>query len=149
MSVRKAQATWEGRLKEGTGHFHGEKGLAGTYDFSSRFADGPRSNPEELLAAAHASCFSMALAADLEKAGTPAHKVETEARVTLNRDNNGFVITEIDLIATVTGDGIDEAAMRAIADTTRRTCPLSKALAAVPTIRVEAKLARQPESAAV
>src|SRR3954468_10883521 len=103
MPTRNASAKWEGGLKGGKGSFSGQTGLSGQYNFSSRFEEGTGSNPEELLAAAEAACFSMALSAGLEKNGTPATSVETKAACTIEKAGAGFAITKIalDVRATV------------------------------------------------
>src|SRR3954465_13253348 len=97
MPTRSASAKWEGGLKGGKGSFSGQTGLAGQYNFSSRFENGQGSNPEELLAAAEAACFSMALSAGLEKNGTPATSVDTTARCTVEKVGEGFAITKMHL----------------------------------------------------
>src|SRR5438067_6072323 len=98
MATRKATATWEGGLKGGKGSFKGESGsIGGQFNFSSRFENGEGSNPEELLAAAEAACFSMALSAGLEGNGTPATSVETKAACTVEKAGAGFAITRIAL----------------------------------------------------
>ncbi len=132
MPIRKASARWEGGLKGGKGTFEGESGrLEGGYDFGSRFADAGGTNPEELLGAAHAACFSMALAAGLEKNGTPATSVSTRAGVTIQQVEGGFGITSIALTSEATVAGIDDAKFQEIARATKEGCPVSKALDAV------------------
>src|SRR5262252_7394547 len=107
MPTRSANAKWEGGLKNGRGLFGGETGLSGQYNFSSRFENGPGSNPEELLAAAEAACYSMALSAGLEKNGTPATSVETNAACTVEKVGDGFQITKMALVVTGTVPNID------------------------------------------
>lgn len=132
MATRKASAVWEGGLREGKGTLRGESGqLDGAYNFGSRFAEGPGTNPEELLAAAEAGCFSMALAASLEKNGTPAERVETEAACTVDKVDSGFAITTIRLRTRARVPGIDRQRFLEMADETKRTCIVSRALAAV------------------
>src|SRR3954470_2793744 len=97
MPTRTANAKWEGGLKGGRGLFSGQTGLGGQYNFSSRFENGTGSNPEELLAAAEAACYSMALSAGLEKNGTPATSVETQAACTIDKVGDGFQITKMAL----------------------------------------------------
>src|SRR5947208_7608355 len=97
MPTRTASATWKGGLKGGTGTFKGQTGLAGSYNFGSRFENASGSNPEELLAAAEAACFSMALAGALEKNGTPATKIETSAGCTVEKVGDAFSITKLAL----------------------------------------------------
>src|SRR6266850_2858547 len=95
MPTRKASAEWNGGLKGGNGSFRGESGLAGSYSFGSRFENAKGSNPEELLAAAEAACFSMALGGALEKNGTPGTKIETSAATTIEKVGDAFTITRI------------------------------------------------------
>ena len=132
MPTRNASAIWEGGLKAGNGSFKGESGaVGGAYSFSSRFENGRGSNPEELLAAAEAACFSMALSGGLEKNGTPATKVETAAACTVEAVPGGFGITSIKLDVKATVPGIDDAKFQEIAAATKTGCPVSKALAAI------------------
>jgi len=140
MPTRKAKASWEGGLKGGIGKFEGEKGLSGNFNFSSRFENGQGSNPEELLAAAHSACYSMALAAGLEKAGTPATKVETNAECTVELVGGGFQITTMKLIVRAQVAKIDDATFQKVAIETKAGCPVSKALAGIPNIILDAKL---------
>lgn len=140
MPTRNASATWEGGLRGGRGRFDGESGAIGAaYDFGSRFTDAGGTNPEELLAAAEAACFSMALAAGLEAAGHAPTRVETKAGCTVEKVGDGFAITSIRLRTTATVPGIDDAAFQQIATATKSGCPVSKALASVP-IELEATL---------
>ena len=140
MSVRKANAVWEGRLRDGKGRVKlGSGGFEGAYSFASRFEDGTGTNPEELLGGAHAACFSMALSAGLEKAGFPATSVATTAKVHLEKGDAGFAVTQIDLETDAVVPGIDEATFAAQAEAAKAGCPISKALAAV-TITLNAKL---------
>ena len=141
MATRRASAHWEGGLRGGRGRFDGESGAVGAaYDFGSRFGESGGTNPEELLAAAEAACFSMALAAGLEKAGHTPARVETKAACTVEKVGDGFQITRIQLETTATVPGIDDAAFQEIAAGTKAGCPVSKALAAVD-IQLEARLA--------
>ncbi len=140
MPTRNATATWEGGLKGGKGSFKGESGAIGaSYSFGSRFENGAGSNPEELLAAAEAACFSMALALALEGAGTPATKVETQAACTVEKQGAGFTITSIKLKTRATVPGADKAAFQKLVQATKEGCPVSKALKAVQ-IDVDAQL---------
>jgi lipoyl-dependent peroxiredoxin len=140
MPTRKASAVWEGGLKDGRGSLKGESGsLDGAYNFGSRFADGAGTNPEELLAAAEAGCFSMALAAGLERNGTPAERVETQAACTVEKVGDGFSITTIRLRTTARVPGIDRETFLDMANETKRTCVVSRALASVD-IQLEAEL---------
>jgi osmotically inducible protein OsmC len=141
MPTRSASAKWEGGLKGGKGSFSGQGGLGGQYNFSSRFENGQGSNPEELLAAAHAACFSMALSAGLEGNGTPATSVETKAACTVEKVGDGFQITKMALDVTARVPNIDDATFQKIASATKDGCPVSKALKGIPEITLNAKLA--------
>ncbi len=134
-------AEWKGDLKSGSGTFTAGDSMSGEYSFRSRFEDGPGANPEQLIAGAHASCFSMALAADLGKAGTPATSVTTDAVVTLRNIDGKATIATIALTTVGVVPGIDEAAFQAAAEAAKANCPVSRALAAVPEITVSASLA--------
>lgn len=132
MPTRHANATWEGGLQGGNGSFAGESGaIGGQYSFGSRFAEARGSNPEELLAAALAACFSMAFAGALEKNGTPPERVHTEAACTVEKQGDGFSVTTIRLQARARVDGIDEATFQQVAEAARAGCPVSRALAGV------------------
>ena len=141
MPTRTASAAWQGGLKDGKGSFKGQTGLQGQYNFSSRFENGTGSNPEELLAAAEAACYSMALSAGLEGNGTPATSVETKAACTIEKVGDGFQITKMALDVTAVVPNIDDAAFQKIAAATKDGCPVSKALKAIPEITLSAKLA--------
>jgi osmotically inducible protein OsmC len=141
MPTRKATAVWEGGLKGGKGTFKGESGaIGGQYNFSSRFESGVGSNPEELLAAAEAACFSMALSGGLEKAGTPATRIETSAACTVEAVPGGFGITKIKLNVQATVPNADKVKFQQIANETKEGCPVSKALKGNVEITVEARL---------
>lgn len=131
MPTRSASAKWEGGLKDGHGSFKSASGLGGQYSFSSRFESGTGSNPEELLAAAEAACYSMALAVGLERNGTPPTSVDTSARCTIDKVGEGFSITKMELDVKVKVPNIDDAAFQRIANDTKENCPVSKALKAV------------------
>ena len=133
MPARTANARWEGGLKGGKGNMRlGGGAFEGQYSFSSRFEEGAGTNPEELIAAAHAGCFSMALSAGLEKAGHNPNSVETEAKVHLSpADGGGFRISRIDLVTTADVPGISEDAFQQAAQGAKEGCPVSKALSAV------------------
>ena len=131
MPTRKASAAWTGGLKGGKGTYQGESGLAGSYSFGSRFENAGGSNPEELLAAAEAACFSMALSGALEKNGTPPTSVETTAACTVEKVGEQMTITRIALSTKVKAAGIDKAAFDRIARETKEGCPVSRALKAV------------------
>ena len=142
MAERKATAEWNGSLKEGTGTVRlGSGAFEGSFTFGTRMGDDPGTNPEELVGAALAGCYSMALNATLEKEGKPARSINTEAKVHFGKDDAGFSISRIDLAVDAIVDGIDEAEFKRIAETVKKTCPISKALAAVP-IELDANLSR-------
>ena len=129
MPTRHAQATWEGGLRGGKGSFRGESGAIGTaFSFGSRFEQAGGSNPEELLAAAEAACFSMALSGGLEKHGTPATRVETQAACTIDKAGEGFKITSMRLTVRASVPNIDQAAFQRIAEETKNGCPISQAI---------------------
>ena len=141
MPTRKASAIWEKGLKDGHGSFKGESGtVSGSYSFGSRFEHAAGSNPEELLAAAEAACFSMALALGLEQNGTPAQKVETSAACTVEKVGDGFKITTMSLVVNATVPGIDDAKFQQIAQRTKDGCPVSQALKGNVAITLAAKL---------
>jgi len=131
MSERKATAEWNGTLKEGEGSFAVGSGvLSAAYSFDTRFGDKSGTNPEELLGASLAACYAMALNATLEKEGTPATNVKVEAKVFLGKDENGFKINRIDLETSASVDGVDQSKFAEIAENVKKSCPISKALAA-------------------
>jgi osmotically inducible protein OsmC len=140
MPTRKATAVWQGGLQKGNGTFKGQTGLGGKYNFSSRFENGAGSNPEELLAAAHAACFSMALAVGLEQAGFPPTQVETQAACTVEKQGAGFKITRMQLTATAKVPNVDDAKFQSIAAATKEGCPVSGALKGNVQIELEARL---------
>ncbi len=141
MPTRKASAVWEKGLKNGKGSFKGESGsISGNYSFGSRFENATGSNPEELLAAAEAACFSMALALGLEQNGTPAEKVETNAACTVEKLAEGFKITTMHLDVNATVPGIDNAKFQQIAEATKDGCPVSQALKGNVKLSLTAKL---------
>lgn len=132
MPVRKAEAVWEGTLMKGNGTMRfGSGAFEGAFTFKSRFADGPGTNPEELIGAAHAGCFSMALSMILEQAGFPPERIETSAKVHIDKVGEGFKITEIDLETVGKVAGIDESTFIKQAEEAKRGCPVSQALAGV------------------
>jgi osmotically inducible protein OsmC len=136
----KGTAEWKGELRSGTGTFTAGDSISGEYSFRSRFEEGPGANPEQLIAAAHAACFSMALSAALADAGTPVDYVRTEAVVTLRMLDDGPSITRIELRTVGSVPGIDEEAFKAAAEGAKSGCPVSKALSGVPEITLEASL---------
>lgn len=137
----KGSAQWKGDLRTGTGTFTAGDTISGGYTFKSRFEDGPGSNPEQLIAAAHASCFSMALANALAESGYPADSIHTDATVTLRPVDGAPTITKIELVTVGEVPGLDEAAFVAQAETAKAGCPVSRALASVPEITLKASLA--------
>lgn len=137
----KGNAEWRGDLRSGAGTFTAGDDITGEYSFRSRFEDGPGANPEQLIAAAHAACFSMALSAALADAGTPVDSVKTDATVTLRFVDGAPTITSIALSTVGSVPGIDEAAFQAAADGAKKGCPVSRALAGVPEITLDASLA--------
>ena len=140
MPTRKASATWEGGLQSGTGSFQGESAvISGTYTAGSRFGEEEGTNPEELLAAAHAACFSMAFAVQLERAGHTARRVSTNAACTVERVGEGFKITTMRLSTSADVPGIGDAQFQELAANARDGCPVSQALAGVD-IELEATL---------
>jgi lipoyl-dependent peroxiredoxin len=133
MAVRSAHARWEGALADGKGTMDTESGaFSGEYSANSRFGDGGGTNPEELLGAAHAGCFSMALAHALAEGGHVATSVDTTARVTIKPVEGGFAITGIELATDAVVPGITDREFQEAAEATKVGCPVSKALSAVP-----------------
>jgi lipoyl-dependent peroxiredoxin len=137
----KGTAEWKGDVPTGAGTFTAGDTISGEYSFKSRFEDGPGANPEQLIAAAHASCFSMALANMLAQAGTPPESVRTDATVTLRRVDDAPTITKIELVTVGRVPGIDQAAFEGHANAAKAGCPVSRALAGVGEITLDATLA--------
>jgi len=137
MPVRSASAAWNGGLKTGKGSFKTESGLAASYNFGSRFGEEKASNPEELLAAAEAACYSMALSGALEKNGTPATSIDTQAKCTIEKVEEKNTITSIALTVRVSAQGLDDATLQKLAEETKKGCPVSRALTGT-TIQVTA-----------
>jgi lipoyl-dependent peroxiredoxin len=131
MPVRSARATWKGGLKTGSGSFKTESGLSAAYNYSSRFGEERSSNPEELLAAAEASCFSMALSSALEKNGTPATSIATNAKCTIEKVGEGFGITSLVLDVRVAAPGLNDETLKKLAEDTKKSCPVSRALSEI------------------
>ncbi|WP_207484024.1 OsmC family protein [Arenibaculum pallidiluteum] len=130
MVARSSEAEWRGDLRQGKGTMKlGSGAFEGSYSFPSRFESGQGTNPEELIAAAHAGCFSMALSAGLSQAGKPPTRVYTSARVHLDKVDAGFAITRIELETEAEVPGIDDAAFQQQAQAAKANCPVSKALA--------------------
>ena len=145
MTEKTATVHWEGAAKEGQGGITTETGALTklSYGFTSRFGDDKRNtNPEEILGAAHAACFTMAFSFACEKAGFETAIIETKASVRLTQQGEGFVIDKIALAMKAEVPGIDEARFQEIAQAAKRECPLSKALTGVPEITLEATLQR-------
>ena len=141
MAKRTADAVWNGTLTDGEGTMEfGGGAFSGSYSAKSRFEEGEGTNPEELIAAAHAGCFSMALSLGLEQAGHPSESVSTTADVHLTPADGGFAISRIDLHTRATVPGIDPDEFQRVAEETKSGCPVSKALAAVPEIKLDATL---------
>jgi osmotically inducible protein OsmC len=133
MAVRAASAEWKGNLPKGSGTVETETGaLKGAYSFASRFEEGAGTNPEELIAAAHAGCFSMAFANGLAKVGFEPESIRTTAKVYLEKGPDGFGVSRIDLECSGRVPGIDEATFQEQAQGAKAGCPVSRALAAVP-----------------
>jgi osmotically inducible protein OsmC len=138
MPTRIANAHWEGDFKRGGGTVALSSGaFEGPYNFSGRFEEGPGTNPEELLGAAHAACFAMALSVGLTQAGTPPESLDVQAKVTIAEVEGGFGITRIDLDLRGKVPGIGADAFQQAAEGAKAGCPLSKALAAVPEINLD------------
>lgn len=141
MPVRRADARWEGDLKAGKGQMHlGGGAWSGPYSFGSRFEEGTGTNPEELLAAAHAGCFSMAFANELAQAGHTPDRVETTANVHLDKSGDGFSVTRVVLRTEAQVAGIEDEEFQRLAEAAKRGCPVSRLFTGAE-IAVEAKLA--------
>jgi osmotically inducible protein OsmC len=133
---KSASAHWSGGIKDGQGSISTETGVLreAPYGFKSRFEDGPGTNPEELIAAAHAGCYSMALSLGLGNAGLTADSIDTKAVVTLDKDGDGFSITAVQLTCEAKVPGTDAATFAKIAQATKEGCPVSKVLKAAITL---------------
>lgn len=141
MTTSSAEGIWEGGLKGGNGTFSAGSGaFKGEYSFGTRFEGAAGTNPEELLAAAHAACFSMALAGALEAAGTPATRITTKASATVEKASGGFRVTTMKLETRGVVPGVDQAKFQAAAKEAGQGCPISQALANNLKIEVEATL---------
>ena len=141
MAIRTATAEWKGDLPSGNGTFEGKSGaLGGAYSFQSRFTDEGGTNPEELIAAAQAACYSMQLAHMLAEGGNKADSVNTQANVQILKVGDGFGITKIELHTVGRVPGIDDATFQSTAAAAKEACLISKALGAVPEITLDAKL---------
>lgn len=142
MAIRNASARWTGTLEQGTGTVRtGKGGYEGTYSFSSRFEEGEGTNPEELIGAAHAGCFSMALSKLLSDAGHPPASVATAARVHLERTDAGMTVTRIELDTVGDVPGMDQGEFTKHAEAAKANCPISRLLAPGTEITLSARLA--------
>jgi osmotically inducible protein OsmC len=142
MPTRNATASWEGGLQKGKGSFSGASGkIGGTYSFGTRFGEEPGTNPEELLAAAEAACFSMALSLGLEQAGHPPTKIETKAACTVEKVAEGFKITTMKLVVRATVPGVTNDQFVKIAQATKDGCPVSQAIKGNVAMELDAALA--------
>jgi osmotically inducible protein OsmC len=129
MPVRKASAVWNGNLRDGNGTVKTETGsFDGKYSFTSRFEEGKGTNPEELLAAAHAACYSMALSGNIKKAGFEPVKIITEDKVYVEKVGDGYTITKIEVFTDAEIPGIDAAKFNELAEATKKGCPVSRAM---------------------
>jgi len=141
MPTSRASAVWEGKLKDGKGNFKAGSGaFDGDYSFRTRFEGAAGTNPEELIAAAEAACFSMALSAGLEQGGTPATRVATTAACTVEKVGDGFKITKVDLTVRAKVSGIDQAKFQKAAESAKEGCPVSQALKGNVKMTLDAKL---------
>ena len=141
MPTRNAEAVWEGVLRSGKGHFKAGSGaFEGDYSFATRFENARGTNPEELIAAAHAACLSMALSAELEKNRTPATRIRTNAACTVEKVGDGFKITRMRLEVRGTVPGVDQAAFAKAAEAAKNGCPVSTALRGNVQFDLDAKL---------
>ena len=141
MTVNTAKAEWQGDLPTGKGTFElGKGGFKGAFSFKSRFEGEQGTNPEELIAGAHASCFSMAFSNELASAGFPVKSLRTTANVTLAKDATGFAITKIELNTDADVPGVSEAKFKELGEKAKKGCPVSKALAGVADISLTTTL---------
>ncbi|SCF43024.1 OsmC family protein [Micromonospora mirobrigensis] len=142
MPIRTASARWQGNLTEGSGTLRtGKGGLEGNYSFKSRFEEGEGTNPEELIGAAHAACYSMAFSKALADAGTTPTSVETTAKVHFDKTDAGMTVTAIDLETVGQVPGIDQAQFTKLAESAKENCPISRLLSPGATINLNARLA--------
>lgn len=141
MPTSHASAVWEGKLKDGKGTFKaGSSAFSGPYTFATRFEGKQGTNPEELIAAAHAACLSMALSAGLEKAGKPATRIQTDAACTMEMVAGTPTITKMELKVRGRVSGLDQAGFQKAAEEAKNGCPVSRALKGIPQITLDAKL---------
>ncbi|MER5700423.1 OsmC family protein [Micromonospora sp. NPDC002296] len=142
MPIRTASARWQGDLTEGSGTVRtGKGGLQGNYSFKSRFEEGEGTNPEELIGAAHAACFSMAFSKQLADAGVTGTWVETAAKVHFDKTDAGMTVTRIDLETVGQAPGLDEVQFTKLAETAKENCPISRLLSPGAQISLTARLA--------
>ena len=141
MPTRNSSAVWEGNLRDGKGTMKlGSGSYEGAYTYASRFENGKGTNPEELIGAAHAGCFSMALANGLSKSGHEPRRISTTARVSLTKGDSGFRITAIELETEASVPGLDKNDFQKHAEDAKKNCPVSRALSEEISITVQAKL---------
>lgn len=141
MTTSSASAVWEGVLRSGRGHFKAASGaFEGDYSFATRFEGARGTNPEELIAAAHAACLSMALSAGLEKGGTPATRISTKASCTVEKAGEGFKITKMRLEVRGKVSGLDQAGFAKAAEAAKNGCPVSTALKGNVQMELDAQL---------
>lgn len=147
MAIRNAKANWKGGLTDGKGTMAlGSGAFEGSFSFNTRMGDEPGTNPEELIGAALAGCYTMALNATLEKEGHKANSVSTEAKVHFGKEGEGFSITKIELQTTADVEGLEDAKFSEIAEQVKKTCPVSKALTGTEIV-LDAKLAKSQAAA--
>lgn len=141
MTTSRASATWENSLAEGSGRFQAGSGaFEGAYTAATRFEGASGTNPEELLAAAHASCFSMALAHGLSVQGHPPKRISTTAACTIEKTDGGFAVTQMSLSVRGTVPGVTAEQFKQAAEDAKAGCPVSRALAGIPTVELSASL---------
>jgi osmotically inducible protein OsmC len=141
MPTSSANAVWEGVLRTGRGHFKAGSGaFEGDYSFATRFENARGTNPEELIAAAHAACLSMALSGGLEKSGTPAKRISTKASCTVEKVGDGFKITRMRLEVRGNVPGVDQAGFANAAEAAKKGCPVSTALQGNVQMELDARL---------
>lgn len=141
MTTSKAAAVWEGGLKTGNGNFSAGSGaFAGNYTFPTRFESAPGTNPEELIAAAHAACFSMALAGAIEAAGKSPTRISTSAACTVEKVEGGFKITRMHLTVRGVVPGMEQSEFRTTAESAKGGCPVSRALEGNVAVELDARL---------
>jgi lipoyl-dependent peroxiredoxin len=141
MPTSSASAVWEGVLRKGRGHFKAGSGaFEGDYSFATRFESARGTNPEELIAAAHAACLSMALSGVLEKNGTPATRISTKASCTVEKVGDGFKITRMQLEVRGKVPGADQAGFASAAEAAKKGCPVSTALQGNVQLELDARL---------